>query len=152
SVSQAESRIRLRPLSLVCLVGLLSVVGCGETLTPVEGKVTVDGQPLTAGNVTFYPTSPSGSPHDITGTVANGGYKMNTHGHPRAAGCAPGGGNTSPGTPRAPGRGGAPPPPTRGGAPLRRWRCPSARPTSGTSRRARPTCRSRSPLTTTTSN
>jgi len=64
--------------------GLLCAVICGcgssgERLTPVEGKVTLDGAPLTTGSVTFHPDAAKGNstPHIPMGTVdAQGNYKL----------------------------------------------------------------------------
>jgi hypothetical protein len=73
-----------RVLSPVCLVGALVFAGCDSlgSLTTVEGQVTVDGQPLKGGTVTFYDAS-SGTNKgvDITGVVGSDGkYKMTTNG------------------------------------------------------------------------
>lgn len=40
-------------LLLFCLLGLPLIVGCGNSLGIVKGTVTLDGQPVPAGNVTF---------------------------------------------------------------------------------------------------
>jgi hypothetical protein len=51
--------LRARVACFALLVSPCLVVGCGgkktPPLTPVSGKVTVDGQPLTSGQVTFVP-------------------------------------------------------------------------------------------------
>lgn len=64
---------------LVCL----GLSGCGtggsEKLTPVVGKVTVDGAPLATGAVTFHPDAAKGNhtPHIPVGTLdAQGNYKL----------------------------------------------------------------------------
>ncbi len=47
-----------RPAGMVVLAGLILVVGCGKKLppmSPVSGKVTLDGQALTAGQVALIP-------------------------------------------------------------------------------------------------
>lgn len=47
---------RLVGIGILC--GMILSAGCGKKLppmSPVSGKVTVDGQPLTAGSVTFTP-------------------------------------------------------------------------------------------------
>lgn len=56
--------------------------GCdapGETLTPVVGKVTVNGTPLGAGSVSFHPDAGKGNttPHIPVGKLdAEGTYKL----------------------------------------------------------------------------
>ena len=55
--------------------------GGGEKLTPVAGKVTVNGAPLGTGSVTFHPDSTKGntSPHIPVGTLdTQGNYKLMT--------------------------------------------------------------------------
>ncbi len=47
-----------RSVGILVLAGLILVVGCGKKLppmSPVSGKVTVDGQALTAGQVALIP-------------------------------------------------------------------------------------------------
>jgi hypothetical protein len=40
----------------VCALGfLLTFTGCGDSLVKVSGKVTLDGNPLTTGNISFAP-------------------------------------------------------------------------------------------------
>jgi len=57
-------------------------VGCGGSsakLAQVQGKVTVDGTPLTTGAVTFHPNKAKGNttPHIPLGTIdAQGNYKL----------------------------------------------------------------------------
>jgi hypothetical protein len=63
---------------LVCL-GLTGCGPAGEKFTPVEGKITVDGAPLTSGSVTFHPDAAKGNstPHIPVGTLdADGNYKL----------------------------------------------------------------------------
>jgi hypothetical protein len=66
-----------------CLCGFLCVLaGCdrGETTVPVEGKVLVDGQPLTSGTVIFTPDASRGntSQHEPRGQLdAKGVYRAN---------------------------------------------------------------------------
>ncbi len=61
---------------------LLPAAGCdrgGETLVPVEGKVTIAGEPLTAGAVSFRPDRNAGnsSLHHPTGPIdAEGNYRL----------------------------------------------------------------------------
>src|SRR5262245_26414069 len=65
------------------LCGLFCAIGCGggsgAKLTPVVGKVTVDGAPLTSGGVTFHPNSAKGNntPHIPLGALdAQGNFKL----------------------------------------------------------------------------
>jgi hypothetical protein len=64
---------------MVC-AGLLGCgAGGGDKLTPVVGKVTVDGAPLATGAVTFHPDAAKGNstPHIPVGMVdAQGNYKL----------------------------------------------------------------------------
>jgi hypothetical protein len=76
--------------SAVLAVGLLFAAGCGSSLKliPVSGKVTLDGQPLSGGQVTFAPleTSSTGEPDSKqppapVGTIdSSGNYKVYTNG------------------------------------------------------------------------
>jgi hypothetical protein len=75
----------MRLISRFGLCGTLCAVlaGCGaaggEKLTPVVGKVTVDGAPLGAGSVTFHPDAGKGNNtlHIPVGTLdAQGNYKL----------------------------------------------------------------------------
>jgi hypothetical protein len=59
--------------------GVLSCGTSAEKLTPVAGKVTVNGSPLTTGSVTFHPDAQKGNntPHIPVGTLdAEGNYKL----------------------------------------------------------------------------
>ena len=83
-----------RLLCFGILAGLLTTLGCGKKLppmAPVSGKVTVNGQPLTAGNVSFIPdvkidksakgqkdTAPAGLSASTVGS--DGTYKIITGG------------------------------------------------------------------------
>jgi hypothetical protein len=76
---------RWRLISHVGFCGIVYVglsgcgTGGGEKLTPVVGKVTVDGKPLTTGAVTFHPDAAKGNstPHIPVGTLdAQGNYKL----------------------------------------------------------------------------
>jgi hypothetical protein len=65
---------------IVC-VGLFACSAGSEKLTPVVGKVTVNGAPLAIGGVTFHPDAQKGntSPHIPVGTLdAQGNYKLMT--------------------------------------------------------------------------
>lgn len=64
--------------------GLLALVttsiGCGSgspiPLTSVSGNVTLDGTPLSSGNITFMPKGNAGQ--SASGTIVNGAYELGT--------------------------------------------------------------------------
>lgn len=63
---------------MVC-VGLSGCGSASEKLTPVVGKVTVNGTPLRSGSVTFHPDAQKGNstPHIPVGILdAEGTYKL----------------------------------------------------------------------------
>jgi hypothetical protein len=65
-----------RITSLLVVAALCSVPGCGESAdtAPVTGTVTVEGEPLAGGLVSFFP---SGGGRAINGTVdASGAYSV----------------------------------------------------------------------------
>lgn len=66
------------------LVLFAAVVGCnpsGASLTPVKGKVTVDGQPVTSGHVVYVPTDATDTAGLSAGTIdSNGEYTISTGG------------------------------------------------------------------------
>jgi len=79
------NRATFRVRGLTCFLGLLACTGCSSrsdpALVPVEGKATVGGQPLTVGDVTFFPAEAGGVPLNIVGKIgADGTYKMTTNG------------------------------------------------------------------------
>jgi len=82
------SPTHVRVLCLSCLVGLLALTGCGDSvgkLTEVKGTVTVDGQKVTQGEVVFHPASPkSGVRMEVKGKISDGSYSMTTNGKPGA--------------------------------------------------------------------
>lgn len=66
-------------LAAQALVALTLMAGCGPSLVPVQGKVTVDGQPLTTGNITYYPADGKAQDETNVGyaTVqSDGTYKL----------------------------------------------------------------------------
>ena len=68
-----------------CLLALFAaVVGCnpsGTPLAPVKGKVTVDGQPVTSGQVSFIPLDAKDAAGLSAGTIdSNGEYTISTEG------------------------------------------------------------------------
>jgi hypothetical protein len=81
---------RLR-VGLVVGFALLVPAGCagdpvGRTV-PVKGKVTVNGQPLKQGSVTFWPDDAKGNKlaFEPGGSIASdGSYELFTHGKPGA--------------------------------------------------------------------
>lgn len=120
--------MKVRTLAVLSLaVGLLPLLGCGGSSTPaaVQGKVTLDGAPVTGGSISFH--SATG---DYTGPIAaDGTYSIGdipagemtvtvetesinpdkkappVYGSRTAGGGTPGGGGGSP----KPGSGGGPP-------------------------------------------
>lgn len=59
-----------------CLaVVLASILGCssGENYQPMTGNVTVDGQPLEKGVITFYPNGPGTT---VGGEIIEGQFKL----------------------------------------------------------------------------
>jgi hypothetical protein len=59
--------ILLRRISIVCLLGMPFVVGCGNNLAAVSGTVTLDGDPVIGGEqmygtVSFYREEGGGAP------------------------------------------------------------------------------------------
>lgn len=81
----------VRVSSAVLLIFAVSVIGCesdpvGRTV-PVQGGVTVDGQPLKTGSVAFWPDAEKGNqfPLEAAGQIAEDGtYKVLTRGKPGA--------------------------------------------------------------------
>jgi hypothetical protein len=55
-----------------CLVAM--VLGCGQALGTVSGTVTVDGQPLAKGVISFVPADGNGAP--ITAEIKSGSYAV----------------------------------------------------------------------------
>ncbi|HUE69312.1 MAG TPA: hypothetical protein VMP01_00345 [Pirellulaceae bacterium] len=71
----------LRPLLLVCLSA--SLTGCGESGPPraaIEGEVTIGGQPLKAGRITFAPQAPTQGPATTLAIVAGRYQAERSHG------------------------------------------------------------------------
>jgi len=59
-----------------CVVGLLLLAGCGSKVATVSGKVTLDGKPLTKGDVAFYA---GGAAALATGSIdSSGNYTLRT--------------------------------------------------------------------------
>jgi len=75
----------VRSLRLFCAIGLIALAGCGGglgKLEPVEGKISVGGQPLTAGDVTFHPEDAKLKATIVGKVGSDGAYKMTTNGKP----------------------------------------------------------------------
>jgi hypothetical protein len=71
---------------LLAIVLISAVVGCSGSAASVSGKVTLDGQPLTTGYVSFHPDGTGGAP--ANGQIdAQGRYSLSTGSE---AGLAPG--------------------------------------------------------------
>ncbi len=77
--SRVARHLDTAPLLVLSALALLISIGCGESgpeLVPVSGQVTVDGEPVESGTVTFYPSS--GRP--ATGELGPGGrYRLTTY-------------------------------------------------------------------------
>jgi hypothetical protein len=75
------------PLAVLCAFGLTSLVGCGGVRRiPVAGTVTLDGQPVNGGVLTFSPDTAKGNTHAIscTSPVREGRYELQTVGITRS--------------------------------------------------------------------
>jgi len=88
--SQSNLGIKSRILFLTILGGVTCLSsGCkgGTSMTPVSGRVTLNGQPLTKGHVTFHPNKDKGNTFGgvCVGEInAQGEYKLQTNGKPGA--------------------------------------------------------------------
>lgn len=74
-----------RCIAFVLSVMLLPLCGCSGglgALHPVQGKVTVDGKPLTNGSVAFHPDEAKGNTGKkvASGEIEDGAYKLYTDG------------------------------------------------------------------------
>lgn len=75
------------PWVILCALGSISLVGCGGVKRlPVSGTVTLDGQPLNGGFLTFCPDTAKGNTAQIscTGPVKEGRYELQTVGITRS--------------------------------------------------------------------
>ena len=77
-LSSAHDQLDLRRASVSMLVLAAAAAGCfGANAASVSGTVTLDGQPLTTGNVSFYPDGGSGAP--AYGQIdSSGRYSLST--------------------------------------------------------------------------
>lgn len=58
-----------------CLVGLLTLIGCGGSdMAEVHGTVKVDGQPVKAGAISFFPKD--GKAQTTGGPIKDGNYAV----------------------------------------------------------------------------
>jgi hypothetical protein len=85
----ATKRIRRGwlPLAILCAFGLTALVGCGGVKRlPVSGTVTLDGQSLDGGILTFSPDTAKGNTAMIscTSPVREGRYELQTVGITRS--------------------------------------------------------------------
>jgi hypothetical protein len=62
------------------LVLLCFAVGCGPSHIPVSGTVTVDGQPLTTGSISFHPVSGASNLIGNSQIDSGGKYKLMSEG------------------------------------------------------------------------
>jgi hypothetical protein len=71
----------------IVVLGPFLLAGCGPTLYPLKGKVTVDDKPLTTGSITLMPDKSKGNKTTFTpvGNIAEDGtYTIETNGKPGA--------------------------------------------------------------------
>jgi hypothetical protein len=54
------------------LAAITTLSGCGPTMGTVSGSVTVDGQPVTSGVISFVPADGKGTP--VTVDITSGNY------------------------------------------------------------------------------
>jgi hypothetical protein len=88
--AQSQRRRGSRLLILAILSSLIGLsLGCGDgpSLKPVKGHVTMNGQPLTKGHITFHPNKDKGNTFGqvCVGEIdAQGEYTLQTRGKPGA--------------------------------------------------------------------
>ena len=63
-------------LSVLMIILGVTLAGCGGDLVSVKGVVTVDGQPLETGNVSFHPVD--GGPVGHGAIQTNGSFRIRT--------------------------------------------------------------------------
>ncbi len=71
----------------IVVLGPLLLLGCGPTLYPLKGKVTVDDKLLTTGSVTLMPDKSKGNKSTYTPVAQiaeDGTYTIETNGKPGA--------------------------------------------------------------------
>jgi hypothetical protein len=62
--------------SLLCLICLAALAGCGPATATISGEVTVDGQPLKKGFIMYSPADGIGQP--VTAPIEDGRYHVKT--------------------------------------------------------------------------
>ena len=67
------------PISLAAAMLIIAGCGRGAGRLPIEGAVTVDGQPLEAGYIVFFPEGPGGGP-SAGAEVVDGRYRIGAAG------------------------------------------------------------------------
>jgi hypothetical protein len=80
-----KESMRQRGLLLLAFFAPLILVGCGPGHVAVEGSVTVDGAPLTTGNVSYHPVNNKDASDKVVGhgdIDAQGKYRLSTDGTP----------------------------------------------------------------------
>src|SRR5262249_10576010 len=89
-IARSVSLRRCAAPTLLCFAVLVFQAGCGGpslTLYPVEGKVTVDGKPLSSGRVAFHPDAKKGNSLKkiLGGEIGSDSpYRIYTDGQPGA--------------------------------------------------------------------
>ncbi len=75
-----------RPLAILGVLALTSLTGCGFKGLPVSGTVTVDGQPLSQGIITFNPDASKGNTLRMNAScpLSGGRYTLQTSGITRS--------------------------------------------------------------------
>ena len=90
-ISARMREVRCKSFGRLLLLGMLLVVGCGgppeERLYPVKGTITLDGQPLTRGDIWFVPDEAKGTKHteySLSKINPDGTYELQTFQKPGA--------------------------------------------------------------------
>jgi len=95
----APAMSRIEALRLCCWLGGCWVVaaatlGCGKgdgvAFAPVEGRVTLDGQPLEAGEIRFQPDTSQGNKGPLSAAVLGAGGSFKLRGPGARVGAVPG--------------------------------------------------------------
>lgn len=70
-------------VALLGILGLVSLSGCGGTdRQSVSGTVTLDGQPLSSGSITFLPTDKTSAAGSPGGVIKDGAFDIPTKAGP----------------------------------------------------------------------
>lgn len=70
----SSRRARFGGYGLITAVALLALTGCGDSGNTVRGRVTIDGQPVESGSITFEPADGQGQATGALITV--GAYEL----------------------------------------------------------------------------